>query len=128
MLILTRKPGETLYIGDEVTVTVLGVVGNQVRFGIDAPRNIIIDRSEIRERRLAEQSRQRDQNGDIDGNVSPDAPEPDDEPRPEPQPVEPPEPAAGCSTWNEGNGPKILTRHGLRARARDENAESAAAD
>ena len=51
MLILTRRPVETIYIGDEVTVTVLGVVGNQVRFGIEAPRNIVIDRAEIHERK-----------------------------------------------------------------------------
>src|SRR5262245_53147885 len=46
MLILTRRPAETIYIGEEVTVTVLGVVGNQVRFGIEAPRSITIDRAE----------------------------------------------------------------------------------
>ena len=51
MLILTRRPVETIYIGDEVTVTVLGVVGNQVRFGIEAPRSIVIDRAEIHERK-----------------------------------------------------------------------------
>ena len=51
MLILTRRPVETIYIGDEVTVTVLGVVGNQVRFGIEAPRSITIDRAEIHERK-----------------------------------------------------------------------------
>jgi carbon storage regulator len=51
MLILTRRPAESIYIGDEVTVTVLGVVGNQVRFGIEAPRNITIDRAEIHERK-----------------------------------------------------------------------------
>lgn len=51
MLILTRRPVETIYIGDEVTVTVLGVVGNQVRFGIEAPRHITIDRAEIHERK-----------------------------------------------------------------------------
>ena len=51
MLILTRRPVETIYIGDEVTITVLGVVGNQVRFGIEAPRNIVIDRAEIHERK-----------------------------------------------------------------------------
>ena len=51
MLILTRRPVETIYIGDEVTVTVLGVVGNQVRFGIEAPRHIVIDRAEIHERK-----------------------------------------------------------------------------
>jgi carbon storage regulator len=51
MLILTRRPVESICIGDEVTVTVLGVVGNQVRFGIDAPRKITIDRAEIHERK-----------------------------------------------------------------------------
>ena len=51
MLILTRRPVESIYIGDEVTVTVLGVVGNQVRFGIEAPRSIVIDRAEIHERK-----------------------------------------------------------------------------
>ena len=51
MLILTRRPVETIYIGDEVKVTVLGVVGNQVRFGIEAPRHIVIDRAEIHERK-----------------------------------------------------------------------------
>lgn len=51
MLILTRRPVETIYIGDEVTITVLGVVGNQVRFGIEAPRNVVIDRAEIHERK-----------------------------------------------------------------------------
>jgi carbon storage regulator len=51
MLILTRRPMETIFIGDEVTVTVLGVVGNQVRFGIEAPRHIVIDRAEIHERK-----------------------------------------------------------------------------
>ena len=51
MLILTRRPVESICIGDEVTVTVLGVVGNQVRFGIEAPRTITIDRAEIHERK-----------------------------------------------------------------------------
>lgn len=51
MLILTRRPAESIYIGEDVTVTVLGVVGNQVRFGIEAPRNITIDRAEIHERK-----------------------------------------------------------------------------
>lgn len=50
-LILSRRPSESVKIGDEVTVTVLGVKGNQVRFGIDAPRNVRVDREEIRERR-----------------------------------------------------------------------------
>lgn len=51
MLILTRRPVETICIGDDVTVTVLGVVGNQVRFGIEAPRDVTIDRAEIHERK-----------------------------------------------------------------------------
>jgi carbon storage regulator len=51
MLILTRRPLESICIGDEVTITVLGVVGNQVRFGIEAPRTITIDRAEIHERK-----------------------------------------------------------------------------
>ena len=50
MLILTRRVGETLVIGDEITVTVLGVRGNQVRLGVNAPKHVSVHRQEIYER------------------------------------------------------------------------------
>ncbi|NRA24125.1 MAG: carbon storage regulator CsrA, partial [Oleispira sp.] len=50
MLILTRRVNETLMIGDEVTVTVLGVKGNQVRIGVDAPKSVEVHREEIYQR------------------------------------------------------------------------------
>jgi len=50
MLILTRRVGETLVIGDDVNVTVLGVRGNQVRLGVDAPKEVAVHREEIYQR------------------------------------------------------------------------------
>lgn len=50
MLILTRRVGETVMIGEEVTVTVLGVKGNQVRIGVNAPKHVSVHREEIFQR------------------------------------------------------------------------------
>ena len=55
MLILTRRVGETVMIGDEVTITILGVKGNQVRVGINAPKTVAVHREEIYERIKREQ-------------------------------------------------------------------------
>ena len=50
MLILTRRAGESLLIGEDVSITVLGVKGNQVRIGIDAPKEVAVHREEIYDR------------------------------------------------------------------------------
>lgn len=61
MLILTRKPGESIVIGDNVTITVLGVRGNQVRLGVEAPIEISVHREEIYHRIQREKTRQKTQ-------------------------------------------------------------------
>jgi carbon storage regulator len=55
VLILTRSVGEVITIGDNITVTVLGVRGQQVRLGIAAPRDVTVDRKEVRNRKELEQ-------------------------------------------------------------------------
>jgi carbon storage regulator len=47
MLILTRKSGQSVHIGDEIKITIVEVKGNQVRIGVDAPRNVTVHREEI---------------------------------------------------------------------------------
>jgi carbon storage regulator len=61
MLILTRRVGETLMIGDEITVSVLSLKGGQVRVGINAPRNVAVHREEIHKRIQQQQQREQDQ-------------------------------------------------------------------
>lgn len=68
MLILTRRTGETVMIGNDVTLTVLGVKGNQVRIGINAPKSVPVHREEIYERI------KRELQGDVDGNVQDEMP------------------------------------------------------
>ncbi len=72
MLILTRRTGETVMIGNDVTLTVLGVKGNQVRIGINAPKSVPVHREEIYER--IKRELQGDADGNVDGNVQDAAP------------------------------------------------------
>lgn len=69
MLILTRRVGETLMVGDDVTVTVLGVKGNQVRIGVNAPKEVSVHREEIYMRIQAEK------NGQLAGHEKTSSPE-----------------------------------------------------
>ena len=62
MLILTRRVGETLMVGDDVTVTVLGVKGNQVRIGVNAPKEVSVHREEIYLRIQDEKGKEADGN------------------------------------------------------------------
>ena len=62
MLILTRRVGETLVIGEDVSVTVLGVKGNQVRIGVNAPKDVAVHREEIFERIQREKTPNGDRN------------------------------------------------------------------
>lgn len=66
MLILTRRVGETIIIGDDVAVTILGVTGNQVRVGVNAPKEVSVHREEIYERVQREKSQEPEANARID--------------------------------------------------------------
>ena len=61
MLILTRRVGESLIIGDDVTITVLGVKGDQVRIGVNAPRDVAVHREEILNRIQADAASDREE-------------------------------------------------------------------
>jgi len=65
MLILTRRVGETLMIGDDVTVTVLGVKGNQVRIGVNAPKEVAVHREEIYDR-IKQEAEKNSQTDDVE--------------------------------------------------------------
>tara|TARA_B100000575_G_scaffold214265_1_gene175039 strand:+ start:672 stop:911 length:240 start_codon:yes stop_codon:yes gene_type:complete len=62
MLILTRRVGESLRIGDEVSVTVLGIKGSQVRLGVNAPKSVSVHREEVYDRINDENSKNSDEN------------------------------------------------------------------
>ncbi|OCG31913.1 carbon storage regulator [Gilliamella sp. Choc4-2] len=66
MLILTRRVGETLIIGDDIVITILGVKGNQVRIGINAPKEVSIHREEIYNRIHQAQQNKIDENSESD--------------------------------------------------------------
>ncbi len=70
MLILTRRVGETLMVGDDVTVTVLGVKGNQVRIGINAPKDVAVHREEIYERIKREKQEEAQQQQAVAGDAA----------------------------------------------------------
>lgn len=74
MLILTRRAGETVMVGSDITITVLGVKGNQVRIGINAPKDVAVHREEIYERiqseKSAKASEQAETKAEADGDKS----------------------------------------------------------
>jgi len=101
MLILTRRLGETLMIGDDVTVTVLGIKGNQVRLGTDAPKEVQVHREEIYQRIQMEKAGK----GDLDPTPVT-IPEPEAEPEPVAATVKP-----------RVKKPKITNKHPRTAEA-----------
>ena len=54
LLVLTRRIGEKILVGDDVTITVVGITGGQVRVSVEAPKSVCVDRAEVRERRIAD--------------------------------------------------------------------------